>query len=318
MIVRASASSLYVLVWLVGHLPGRVRALLAAAGAGLWAALRRREYEVARRNLALIHPQLPDVERERRVRAVLRGTALNLLDTLSVWSHSPAHNLRRAVVREGEALYRAALAAPRGVIVAAPHYGNWELLNQYLGEQGPIAIVYRPPAAAVIERLLRRARRGRAIEQVRAEIGSVRRLLRVLQAGGTVGILPDQQPKLGEGVFAPFFGIPALTMTLIQRLARRTGAVVLFAFAERRADGGHDLHFRPADPAVTDPDPTVAATALNAGIEAIARRDFRQYQWTYKRFSLRPAGSGETNPYWPECYSRRALRRAHVAHQPPP
>ena len=49
-------------------------------------------------------------------------------------------------------------------------------------------------------------------------------------------------------------------------------------------------------------DPQVGVRALNAAVERIARRDPTQYQWTYKRFSKRPKGSGEKNPYYPDCY----------------
>ena len=91
-------------------------------------------------------------------------------------------------------------------------------------------------------------------------------------------------------------------MTLLGRLASRTGATVLFAWCERvDTHAGHPgfaLHLRPAPAAVSDPDPKVAVAALNAAVEAIARRDPAQYQWTYKRYTLRPPGSGEENPYW--------------------
>ena len=87
----------------------------------------------------------------------------------------------------------------------------------------------------------------------------------------------------------PFFGVQALTMTLVNRLAERTGATVLYGWCERIGpDMEFALHIEPTDPAVADPDPQVAATALNAGIERIARRDPAQYQWTYKRYTLRP------------------------------
>ena len=93
-------------------------------------------------------------------------------------------------------------------------------------------------------------------------------------------------------------------MSLLTRLAARTGATVLYAYCERVADHGgepaFELHIEAAEPAVADPDPQVAVAALNAGIERIARRDPAQYQWTYKRFSIRP--DGEANPYWPDCY----------------
>jgi KDO2-lipid IV(A) lauroyltransferase len=199
-------------------------------------------------------------------------------------------------------LFDAALADPRGLIVAAPHMGNWELLNQWLAIKTPLAILYRPPESAFGEAFLRRVRAnaGGQVEQVRAEAAGVRTLLKRLQRGGVVGILPDQQPKAGEGEFAPFFGKPALTMTLLGRLAARSGAQVLFAWCERLPGSSPPrfaLHIQAPPAAVADPDPQVAVAALNAGIEAIARRDFSQYQWTYKRYTLRPAESGEANPY---------------------
>jgi KDO2-lipid IV(A) lauroyltransferase len=117
-----------------------------------------------------------------------------------------------------------------------------------------------------------------------------------------VGILPDQQPKQGDGEFAPFFGVPALTMTLLGRLAHRTGAAVVFAYCER-IDSGRDgapgfaLRIEAAPEAVADADPVVAVAALNQALERIARRDPSQYQWTYKRYTLRPSGNGYDNPY---------------------
>ena len=187
-------------------------------------------------------------------------------------------------------------------VVAAPHMGNWELLNQWLAMKTPLAILYRPPESAIGEAFLRRVRAnaGGDVEQVRAEAAGVRTLLKRLQKGGVVGILPDQQPKAGEGEFAPFFGKPALTMTLLGRLAQRSGAQVLLCWCERipgTSPPRFALHVEAAPEGVADADPQRAVAALNAGVEAIARRDFAQYQWTYKRYTLRPPGSGEENPY---------------------
>ncbi|PKM08701.1 MAG: lipid A biosynthesis lauroyl acyltransferase, partial [Gammaproteobacteria bacterium HGW-Gammaproteobacteria-7] len=231
---RVLAEVVFSLIWLLGRLPAVARRGLAWAGAALWSGFALREFKVARRNLALISPDLPPRERNRVARAAVHGMALNFFDTLAVWSHRPERNLSRIRDRVGESLFFDALESGRGLIVAAPHYGNWELLNQYLASRCRIAIVYRPPDSKIGDALLLRLRRGEAVSQVRAEAGGVRALFRTLKAGGVVGILPDQQPKLGDGAFAPFFGKPALTMTLIQRLAQRTGAQVLFAFCERR------------------------------------------------------------------------------------
>ncbi len=182
--------------------------------------------------------------------------------------------------------------------MVAPHYGNWELLNQWLASRGPFAFVYAPPESPAGNAFLQLARGGDNVRQVRAEGPAVRQLFKVLKDGGTVAILPDQQPKNGDGVFVPFFGVQALTMTLVNRLAERTGATVLYAWCERIGpDIEFALHVEPAPASIADPDLQVAAGTLSAGIEAIARRDPAQYQWTYKRYTLRPPGSGESDPY---------------------
>jgi len=270
----------------------------AALLAWLWIRCNARESRVTRRNLELAYPELGAAERAVLHRQVLRSTAMQAIETLRLWTQPRERNLARLTERHGEALYDAALAAGNGVIVAAPHFGNWELLNQWLASRGPVAIVYKAPEVEVGDAFLQLVRGGDNVRQVRAEGPAVRQLFKVLKDGGGTGILPDQQPKAGDGVFAPFFGIEALTMTLVNRLAERTGATVLYGWCERIGpDMEFALHIEPAAPAVADPDPRTAASALNAGLERIARRDPAQYQWTYKRYTLRPPGSGEVDPY---------------------
>lgn len=283
---------------LIGRLPWPWLHRLGDAIAWIWLKADARESRVARRNLELAYPDLLPGQRLALHHAILRTTARQALETLRFWTRPPAENLARLRERHGEALYDQALASGKGVIVAAPHFGNWELLNQWLSSRGPIAIVYRPPESRVGDAFLLRVRAADNIRQVRAEGPAVRQLWKVLKDGGAVGILPDQQPKAGDGEFAPFFGVPALTMTLVSRLAERTGATVLFAWCERIGPGpDFALHVRPAPDEIADPDAVIATTALNATVESIARRDPAQYQWTYKRYTLRPSGNGEDNPY---------------------
>ena len=297
-----AAALLYALAWTVARLPWPLLRGLADGMARLWVATNAREARVARRNLELIRPDLDAAGRELLLREILRTTARQAFETLRLWTRPASRNLADIAEVHGEALFDAALADSRGLMVAAPHMGNWELLNQWLAMKTPLAILYRAPESAVGEAFLRRVRAnaGGQVEQVRAEAAGVRTLLKRLQKGGAVGILPDQQPKAGEGEFAPFFGKPALTMTLLGRLASRSGARVLFAWCERlpgTSPPRFALHIEAAPAAIADADPQAAVASLNAGVEAIARRDFAQYQWTYKRYTLRPPGSGEANPY---------------------
>jgi Kdo2-lipid IVA lauroyltransferase/acyltransferase len=292
------AGLLYRATALLTSLPWPWLRALADALAWVWRRLDARESKVARRNLQLSYPELLPSQRDELQRRILRTTARQAFETLRFWTRPPADNLARLRERHGEAIYDAALASGKGLIVVAPHFGNWELLNQWLSSRGPIAIVYNPPESKVGDAFLLRVRGADNIRQVRAEGPAVRQLWKTLKEGGAVGILPDQQPKLGDGEFAPFFGVQALTMTLVSRLAERTGATVLFAWCERTsADLEFALHVEPAPDGIADSDPVAAATTLNAMIERIARRDPAQYQWTYKRYGARPPGSGEPNPY---------------------
>lgn len=300
----AVARLLVLLLTLIGRLPWSWLRGIGDAIGNLWLRLDVRESRVAQRNLELAYPDLQPAQRRGLQAAILRTTARQTLETLAFWTRPHARNL--ALIREhhGTPLLDAAIAAGHGVIIAAPHYGNWELLNQWLAARTSLAILYRPPESAIGEAVLRRVRRdGDRVTQIRAEGAGIRRLFKLLRAGGVVGILPDQQPKAGDGEFAPFFGTDALTMTLLNRLAERSGAVVLFGYCERIGNGpdgaqpAFALHLEQAPAAIAAADPLAAAAALNAEVERIARRDPAQYQWTYKRYSRRPPDSGEYNPY---------------------
>jgi KDO2-lipid IV(A) lauroyltransferase len=304
---RAVAALLYALAWSVARLPWRLLARLGDAIAARELRRGSREARIAARNLELAYPDLPAAQRDRLRRDILRVTARQMLETLRFWTQPHARNLARIVEQHGAARLDEAIAAGRGVIAVAPHYGNWELLNQWLASRTPLAILYAPPESPVGDAFLNRVRAAHGdasrVTQIRAEAAGARQLFKWLQGGGVVGILPDQQPKQGDGEFAPFFGRPALTMSLLGRLASRTGATVLIAWCERIGEdaGGprFALHVEPAPGDVSSRDVATSVAAINAAVEAVARRDPAQYQWTYKRFSLQPDGG---NPYWPDCY----------------
>lgn len=295
---------MYAAAWCVGRLPWSWGRRIGDAIGALSYRFDTRECKVARRNLELLGLPMSDAERQQALRRILSQTGRNALETLRVWTRPRADSLRRIHSITGEGVMAAAEAAGRGVILAAPHYGNWELLMEYVASRGPLSLIYRTPETEAGDAFLRMARGGDNITLVPAEANAMRPLWKALKAGGVVGVTTDQQPKMGGGEFAPFFGRQALTLSLVPRLAERSGAPVVFVYAERRDDGLFDVHFEPASPLIASPDLVEAITAMNAQVEAIARRDLWQYQWTYKRWTLRPPGSGEINPYHPDCYKR--------------
>ncbi len=298
---------LFLLARLIGWLPWPTLRGLGDGLAGFWRRRNARESRVAMRGLELAFPDMPAAKRAALHEAALKSTGRQTFETLRIWTRPAADSLSMLDEGPGVAMFDAALAGGRGLIVAAPHHGNWELLNRWLATRTPLAILYAPPESPTVDAFLRRVRESQGdegrVEQVRAEGIGIRQLFKRLQSGGVVGILPDQQPKQGDGVWAPFFGVPASTMTLIGRLAQRTGADVLYVWCERQGDGPRFiLHVEAAPPGIASPDAVESAAALNAGIEALVRRAPEQYQWTYKRWSQQPKDSPLGNPYWPDCY----------------
>ncbi len=221
------------------------------------------------------------------------------------WSRERVFGLVRDV--RGAELLETAYSEGRGVIVLAPHLGAWELASLYCSSRFPVTALYRRPPDATLDRFYARGRTRFGATLVPATPGGIRRLVRALSAGHVVGIMPDQDPRRGAGVFVPFFGVLANTTTLVSRLAARSGAPVMLAFAERLADGaGFRLHLNPASQAVYDADVVASVSSLNLDIESLVRSCPEQYLWSYKRFSVRPAG--EANPYRPIAHAETTTR----------
>jgi KDO2-lipid IV(A) lauroyltransferase len=251
---------------------------------GCW--LRSREYRVAQRNVALCFANLDERQQSDLVRACMEHTGRGLTELAYIWNvpHEALSMIRQV---EGRHYLDSALSAGKGVIVAAPHLGAWELLNLYLSSLGPFTLLFKPPQMAQFESLLTKFRGALGAQAVPANAGGVRMLLKRLKAGGMIGILPDQRPRSGEGAHADYFGHPALTMALLSRLANKTGAPVIFAYARRLDEArGYSIHFKPAPIGIADDNQDIALRALNVGVEACVQDIPEQYQWTYKRFSI--------------------------------
>lgn len=278
----------YGLMWLAARLPMRVFRALGAGLGGLFWVTNSRKRRVVEANLALVWRDLDPGPRTKLARECVHQTGISLVEVFGIWTN-PRRTLASVHEVRGQALFDAALAAKRGLILCAPHLGSWEVANYWIGALTPFATFYTQPRYPQAEALLRRLRTGGASIQFPIDDSGVRRVFRHLRDGGVVSIMPDHVPRAGSMV-APFFGVPALTMTLLPRLAQRTGAAVLMLFVER-LPRGYRVHFREPPAALVDPDPLVACTAMNTAIEGCVRDAFTQYQWNYKRFKAR-VGSG--------------------------
>lgn len=216
--------------------------------------------------------------------SALRGGAIAqagklVLELPALWLRSDAVE-RWVVAVEGREWVDTAMQEGRGMVVLTPHLGCFEIAAQYCATLGPMTALYRPSRQVWLDPLIKRGR-GAHFRLAPANLGGVRKLLKALKANEMVFVLPDQAPGEGEGVWAPFFGRPADTMTLAARLAQ-SGASVIFVYAERLAYGaGYTLHFSPPSGAIAAPGD------INREIEALIRACPEQYLWGYNRYKQR-------------------------------
>ncbi len=243
-----------------------------------------REQRVTSINLRRCFPELSEAKRRQLRTDAMFHLLSSLLELPLLWTGSVPRLLKRIRSIEGEELLLRATRSGQGVLIAAPHLGAWELLNLYLADRCELGVLYRPPRSKWLEDLFNKARARTRAVPIRAEASAVRAIVKRLQQGGAMGILPDQKPREGEGDYAPFFGIDAMTMTLFPKLAKRDAVQVLFATA-LRVPGGFKIVIREPDPTVQD------CASLNANVERFARLDLAQYQWSYKRYSMQKSGA---------------------------
>jgi len=173
----------------------------------------------------------------------------------------------------------------RGILFLTPHLGCFEVTARaYAARFGPITVLYRPARKPWLRELVATSRTRPNMTAVPTTLAGVRQMLRALKAGEAVGLLPDQVPPQGLGVWAPFFGREAYTMTLPARLLQQTGAALLLAWGERLPGGrGYCVHVQRFTGELAR-DPREAAIQINAEMERLVRAGSTQYLWGYARY----------------------------------
>jgi Kdo2-lipid IVA lauroyltransferase/acyltransferase len=282
---------LIVLLRLLALLPLSVARAVGRLMGRLCYAAQRRMAQTTVTNIALCFPALSAAEQQQLAQQSVQHTFQAICETGAVWLWPAERSLGLIKRVEGLPLLQAAVAAGKGALVLAPHLGNWEIFGLYLNacDCGQSSQLYQAPNSPALDKLIYQARSRAGARMVATDTKGVAELLKALRNGEIVGILPDQVPPESGGEFAPFFGVPALTMTLFNRLQQKTGARIVVGYAKREADG-FAVIFREPAAEIYATDMRTALTALNQSIEAVVQEAPEQYQWEYKRFKRQPEG----------------------------
>lgn len=213
-----------------------------------------------------------------------------MLELARIWLRTLEETNQQVVEVVGWELVEEAKQAGKGIVYLTPHLGCFEITAQYLSAFGDITVLYRAPKNATLQSLILTGRKRSNLHLAPADVSGVRSLIKALRKGQAVGMLPDQAPKTGEGVWLDFFGKPAYTMTLAARLTE-TDATTLMTWGERLPGGkGYRIHFTRPQAELTG-DTVNRAGQINLEIEHLIRQCPTQYLWGYNRYK-QPSGAG--------------------------
>ncbi|CAG4884498.1 Lipid A biosynthesis lauroyl acyltransferase [Georgfuchsia toluolica] len=268
---------------LLGYLPLRVLHAFGTALGVVAYVLSERSRRYIRQNLAIA-----GLAQQVSPWRVMIEAGRTMMELPWLWLRPQQEIVAKVVTVSGWHHVDNALERKKGIVFFTPHLGCFEITAQYYAVKEPLTVMYRRPKQDWLMPLLEKGR-GANFRLATADISGVRALMRTLRAREAIGILPDQVPGNGEGVWAPFFGKPAYTMTLAARLAA-SDTTVLLIYAERLPRGaGFHIKVRPFTELLTGTLQENAA-AINRAIETLVRECPQQYAWNYNRYKV-PAGA---------------------------
>ncbi|WP_027468609.1 lysophospholipid acyltransferase family protein [Deefgea rivuli] len=233
-----------------------------------------------------------ELDYTRLLRSSIPAHGVAALELLAHWMRPIPDLMDLVHEKRGWEHVEAAIASDRAIIFVSPHLGALEMVGVCIAGLIPkkLAPLYRPPKQDYLEPLMIYSRSRGGAEPAPANASGVRVLLKTLKQGGVAYLLPDQAPGGGEGVWVPFFGKPAYTMTLLSKLVKSSNAIVLPCYVERLGIGkGYRFHVQPFVGELNG-DVEHDATILNQNIENLIQQIPEQYFWSYSRYK-HPAGA---------------------------
>lgn len=276
-------------IWLIARLPFRVLMGLGRLLGGLALHLNSGRRRIAAINIGLCFPHLSPDEQKALVTANLRDVGMMLVEFALGWLGTNHAIARVPIDIEGLEHLESARAAGRGVLLVGGHFSHLELCARLVSQRIRISGMYRRMDSDVFEWIVLRARLGYA--EAMFDKDDLRGTVKYLRAGGTLWYAPDQDMRSKDNVFAPFFGVPAATITATHHLARLSNAVVIPFFHRRRADAtGYVLRLGAPLEGFPSKDAAGDTERVNLAIEQMVREAPEQYLWVHKRFKTRPPG----------------------------
>ena len=240
-------------------------------------------------NLKKCFPNNSKQQHKKLLKETLKQTGKSFFESPILW-FSDICKIRASITNiTGEDKLELEHKKGKGIIVIIPHFGAWEMLSLVISHKHPTTTLYKPLKLKGLEEKIVNARSRLGNTLVPTTPQGVKKVYAALKRGEIIAILADQDPGSYGGVFSNFYGVPALTTTLVSKLAQKTHAPI-FKLLSKRVDSGFEIIWEQACEPIDNEDLQKSVDALNQALESCINHDITQYQWSYKRFKTRPEG----------------------------
>lgn len=255
-------------------------------------AFKTRSYTTTMTNLQLCLPERSPQERQKLARQSLRHTGGLFFEAAKIWKKCKGEQYIDQI--HGQDQVKQHLENNQGVLFTGSHIGNWEVALYYLGSRYSFHCMYRPPRQLEMDEVINHGRCQNSTNMIKGDSRGVMELIKALKGGEVGAVLSDQEPGRRAGIFVPFCGKDALTMTLVQKVQQKSGAALFQVAAIKNQNNKYDVHLIPI---AIDPNLPMEnySAEVNKALEGMIKRYPEQYQWSYKRFKTTECG--KPNPY---------------------
>ena len=289
---KASTVILISIFKLLAVMPDFVTKMLAQLIGFLSYVISGKTQKVIRRNLALSYPELTKKELESLVKNNCFQNAKLAMEFPVAWLSQKSKIESLLLTVNNSHLVKDIRQNQQPLIIAVPHIGNWEFFWHWMQLNFPTIGMYSPASIPEVDELMLSARQRFGGLPFATDPKGIMSLLKSLKKGHVMMILPDQVPKQGAGIYTPFFGQSAYTMTLLHRFIQKTGAKLLLGSCLRdNIANGFNIDLQEPGFDINTDSVNDFNLGLNQQIESMIRQAPEQYQWAYKRFKNQPDGN---------------------------
>lgn len=238
-------------------------------------------------NIDICLPELTEQEKHRLIHTAVRNELQSYMEFFSIWGSSNESNIARIKQVIGAQYFHQAIEDQKGIILLAPHFGTWEVMNAWFAQHTQMTIMYKPIKNPEADQFVRSARSREQANLVPTDESGIRQLFKALKSGGTTVILPDHTPKQA-GEMIEYFGLPLASSNLSAKLIQKTKAKALLVYAIRNETEDFNLHIEPLDDAIYEGTATDGTLVIHQAIEELMQRYPEHAHWSYKRFRANP------------------------------